>query len=264
MRNVNALLSATFVLVAAFAVTPAGAQPPGSPSGASAAKVHKAVEKGEPHSLKAADKAGPKGIKADEKRDKVEEKEAKADAKAAARADAGLTAADGGPSDAAKARHRGRGFRALGVDFQHGTVTKEQLKERIQAMQASREARKKEDREEVKRRWGSALLHPSCREELRHHARREAFLTRALFVAQTEVTGKKRDSLIERIEKLIDKEDERHARAMERLKSTPIPPASAMPASAASAAPAMPSAVPAAASSKVPAHAHSASKAGGQ
>ncbi len=259
MRDTNALLSAAFVLVAAFAVTPVGAQPAGSPSGASAGKAHKA-EKAEPHSLKAEDRAEQRAEKAAERRDKLDEKGAKADAPA----DGGPAPAGSAPlDDARKNHHQGRGFRGLGGDFQHGAVTKDQLKDRIKLMHASQAERKKEHREELKARWGAALMHPSCREELRHHARREAFLTRMLFVAQTEVTGPKKDALIARIEKLIDKEEARHTRAMERLKSSPMPPASAsagMPAAASAAAP-----VPAASGAMPHPHpAHSASKAGAQ
>jgi hypothetical protein len=98
------------------------------------------------------------------------------------------------------------------------------------------------------------------REELRHHARREAFLTRALFIAQTEPV-KNKEKIIARIEKLIEREDERHAKAMERLKANPNAAASASASAAPSAAPA-PSALTAK-SAKVPAAAHSA-KAGAQ
>jgi hypothetical protein len=250
-------------LVAAFGVTPVGAQPAGSPSGMSAGKAHKAdkADKG-PHPLKADEHAEHAAAKAGDKRDKLDEKAAKADAKA----DGGPTPADSAAAleSAKKNRYRGRGFRALGVDFQHGAVKKEELQDRIKAMQAARLERKKEHREELRARWGPALLHPSIREELRHHARREAFLSRMMFVAETEVTGKKKEALIARIEKLIDKENARHERAMERLKSNPNPPASASaaaPGSASAAAPA--SSVPAAASAKLPKPAHSA-KAGAQ
>jgi hypothetical protein len=51
-----------------------------------------------------------------------------------------------------------------------------------------------------------------------------ARLNRALLLAETEVT-KDKDKLIERIQKLIDKEQERHERAMARFKSTPATPA---------------------------------------
>jgi hypothetical protein len=263
MRHTNALLSAAFVLVAAFGVTAVAAQPAGSPSGMSAGQAHKA-EKAGPHALDANKKAHNPATKADDKRDKL-------DAKAAASAEPG---ADGGPTpadsaspleSARKNRYRGRGFRALGIDFQHGVVKKEELQDRIKAMHAARLERKKEHRAELRARWGPALNFPSIREELRHHARREAFLSRMMFVAETEVTGKKKEAMIARIEKLIDKENERHERAMQRLKSNPIPPASASaaaPGSASAAAPA--SSAPAAASAKLPKPAHSAGKAGAQ
>jgi hypothetical protein len=98
--------------------------------------------------------------------------------------------------------------------------------------------RRKEHREGLKKRWGATLAHPACRDELRHHARREAFLSRALFLAQTEVAPKDKDKLVERIQKLVEKENERHARAMERLKSAPPGASAAAPAAAPTAAPA--------------------------
>jgi hypothetical protein len=249
MRDTNRLLSAVFVLVAAFAAAPVVAQP----SGSSAAKSPKA----EARAAKADDKAD----RAQHKLDRAEDKAVAKDAKSASRDASG----PGRPPPEAMGsamgmhkghRHRVGGYRALGVDFRGGAVSKELLKERIAKMHQLRAERRKENREEVRRRWGAALMHPACREELRHHARREAFLTRALFLAQTEQV-KNKDALIARIEKLIDKENERHERAMERLKSTPIPPASASAAAPASAAP-----VPAAPSAGVPTPAASTEKAG--
>ena len=127
-------------------------------------------------------------------------------------------------------------------------MTKPELEKRIAEMRANKAERKKEHREGLRRRWGATLAHPAVREELRHHARREAFLSRALFLAQTQAAPKDKDKLVERIEKLIEKEDARHDRAMERLKSMPPPPASA---ASAAAAPGM-SAAPAAAPSAAP------------
>jgi hypothetical protein len=65
-----------------------------------------------------------------------------------------------------------------------------------------------------------------------------AFLNRAQFVAQTELTGDKQKKTLARIDKLIDLENERHDKALARLKGgeSPTPPGSAV--AAASAAPA--------------------------
>ena len=255
MRHTSRLLSAVFVLVAAFTATGVGAQP--SPSGMSAAK---APDKADSRALKAEEKAAKAPHKLDKADDKSAAKEAAKEEKAAARPEgsAGKTP-DPAASGMRSFRHHDMGgYRGLGVEFHKGGVSKEQLKERMEKMHAARIERQRHHRETIRTRWGAALAHPALREELRHHARREAFLTRALFVAQTEPV-KNKEKIIARIEKLIEREDERHAKAMERLKANP---------NAAASASAAPSAVPApsaltATSAKVPTAAHSA-KAGAQ
>jgi hypothetical protein len=129
------------------------------------------------------------------------------------------------------------GFGMLRDDYKAGKVTKAELRDRLAKLHESSGERRQEHRKALRDHWGSTLSHPACREELRHHGRRSAFLNRALLLAQTDATVKDKEKLIERIEKLFEKEDERHARAMERLKSMPgpEPSASAAPAAPASA-----------------------------
>jgi hypothetical protein len=229
------------VLLAAFASARAVAQP----AGKGADKATKAAEKAEAKAEKAeakADKADAKAAKAEAKADKAEAKaEAKAD-KADAKASKGEAEhghAPGEPSGHGAHGHGRGGVFALGDDFGHGRVKKAELEARLAAIRENMGERRQAHLAELKNRWGAALTHPSCREELRHHARRQAFLARAAFVAQTEVT-KDKEKLVERIEKLMAKEEERHARAMERLKSMPGaagmgPPPSTPPTTAASA-----------------------------
>jgi hypothetical protein len=225
MTEKSRWLSAVGVLIAAFAAAPAAAQPADSP-GKSAEKSAKAAEKAENKAAKAEDKAAQADVKAEKAEAradrKAEDKPGKGDEKGEAHGEHGrgpghMPGTDPQPGHGAD-RHRG--YRALGADFRDGKVTKAELKERIAAMRANATERRKEHREGLKKRWGATLAHPACREELRHHARREAFLSRALFLAQTEVAAKDKDKFLERIQKLIDKENERHARAMERLKAT--------------------------------------------
>jgi hypothetical protein len=259
MRDTNRLLSVVFVLVAASAATPLGAQPP-APSGMSAAK---STDKADSRALKADDKAGKGPHKFDRADDKAALKDEKGAAKDAAKVEKTAARPEGSAGNApdpaasgmrAFRRHEPGGYRGLGVEFHRGGVSKEQLKERMEKMQAARAERRKEHRLAVRQRWGTALAHPALREELRHHARREAFLTRALFVAQTEPV-KNKEKIIARIEKLIEREDERHAKAMERLRANPNAAASA---SAAPSAAAPASSALTAPSAKVPAPAHSA------
>ncbi len=65
--------------------------------------------------------------------------------------------------------------------------------------------------------------------ELTTHSRRLAQLNRALLLAESERQGKDKDKLVDRIEKLIDKENERHEKAMDRFKSGSTGPTAAGP-----------------------------------
>lgn len=136
--------------------------------------------------------------------------------------------------------HRRGAMRQLQEDLKAGKVKKDELKDKLAKLRESAGERGKEHRQELGKRWGNALALPPVREELKHHARRMAFLNRAMVLAETEAKDKDKDKLTERISKLIDKESERHDRAMEHLKSLPAPVASAT---------AAPSAAPAAAAS---------------
>jgi hypothetical protein len=152
-----------------------------------------------------------------------------------------------GAEDGKPGGHEGfrSAMRQLREDLKAGKVKKGDLKDKLAKMHESSSDRGKEHRQELAKRWGNALALPSAREELKHHARRMAFLDRALVLAETE--AKDKDKLTDRISKLIDKENERHERAMERLKSMPTPPGASAAAPAASAPPA--AAPPAAAGS---------------
>lgn len=134
---------------------------------------------------------------------------------------------------------KGRGaLRALIEDLKQGKLKKAELKDHLTKLRDNLAERRKHHQGELKARWGATLAMPAVREELQHHARRMARLNRAMLLAQTELT-KDKDKVVERIETLIDKEQRRHERAMERFKSMPKTPAgSAAPAaSAGSAAP---------------------------
>src|SRR5688572_28673851 len=182
MTEKSRWLSAVGVLIAAFAAAPAAAQPADAP-GKGAEKSAKAAEKGEAKAAKAEDKAAKADVKAEKAEAradrKAEDKPGKADEKGEhGRGPGHMPGTDPQPGHGAD-RHSPRGYRALGADFRDGKVTKAELKDRIAAMRANTAERRKEHREGLKKRWGATLAHPACREELRHHARREAFLSRA-------------------------------------------------------------------------------------
>jgi hypothetical protein len=118
--------------------------------------------------------------------------------------------------------HRGA-MRGLLEDFRAGKLKKGELKEHLGKLRANMAERRAQHQSELKTRWGAVLAMPSAKQELEHHARRMARLNRAALLAETEVT-KDKDKLVERIQKLIDKEQERHERAMTRFKSMPNAP----------------------------------------
>jgi hypothetical protein len=112
------------------------------------------------------------------------------------------------------------------------------LKERLAKWHASREERQREHRRSLFSRWGARAHQPSSVAELRLHAQREARLTRLEEVAGTERSGEERQRLLDKLDKLREREKERHERAMQRL-ALATPGASAAPSAAApSAAPA--------------------------
>ena len=125
---------------------------------------------------------------------------------------------------------RGDGFRNalrdLHEEMKAGKLSKDELKAKLAKLHETAGDRGKEHRRELSKRWGAALGTPSARTELEHHARRMAFLNRALVLAESD--AKNKTQLAQRITKLTDKENERHVRAMERLQAmSPTPPARA-------------------------------------
>lgn len=162
--------------------------------------------------------------------------------------------------DHGKAEGHGRGaLRELLAELKAGKLKKADVQARLAKLREDRGEREKDHREELKQRWGAALAMPAVREELEHHARRMAKLNRAMVLADTEVT-KDKDKLKERISKLVDQENTRHERAMERFKTMPAAPGAA--ASAAATPPAAPSA--AASAAATPPAAAASAKAGAQ
>jgi len=156
----------------------------------------------------------------------------------------GKPGTDDKPGEGPKPGLRGDGFRGglrqLHEEMKAGKLTKEQLQEKLAKLRESAGERGKQHRQELGKRWGNTLNLPPAREELKNHARRMAFLERAMVLAEGETKDK--DKLTSRISKLIEKENERHTRAMERFASAPpagsgAPPPSAAPAAAPPAAP---------------------------
>lgn len=112
-----------------------------------------------------------------------------------------------------------------------GKLSKAELKEKLDKLRGTEAERSREHKQELARRWGATVSRPAVTEELRHHARRIAFLNRAMLLAATENVQNK-DKVTERISKLIDLENQRHDKAMQRLKTEAPGPESAASANA--------------------------------
>ena len=118
------------------------------------------------------------------------------------------------------------GYWAIGEDYYKGESSKAELETRLAEMNRNRSERRKKHVEGLLKIWGARVLsHPDAREELRIHARREAYSARMLFLAHTHPSVKERAKLVERLEGIIENESARYTRAMERLQ--PAPPAGA-------------------------------------
>lgn len=91
----------------------------------------------------------------------------------------------------------------------------------------SRLERRQEHKKRLIARWGQALRRPDAVAELRHHAERMARLRRLRFLAETEREGKDQEKLLARIDKLIELEQARHERAMQRHQTPPGAPSGA-------------------------------------
>jgi hypothetical protein len=127
-----------------------------------------------------------------------------------------LDDADGGPP------HRGykNGLRELFQDLKDGKLKKEDLDAKLAQLKNTRDERRKEHREDLSKRWGPALSKAPARDELKLHARRMALLNRALVLAQQD-TKPDKDKTVDRVTKLLEKENARHERAMTQIQSRP-------------------------------------------
>lgn len=113
---------------------------------------------------------------------------------------------------------------------------REHMRDRLAKLDASRAERRKALRAKLEKRWGKALAADPVRAEMRRHAWRIARLTQARLLAED--LDKK--DMLERIDRLMEKESERHDKRMQKLAAA----AGAAPSAAAESAPA-PSAGPA-------------------
>ena len=89
------------------------------------------------------------------------------------------------------------------------------LKEALAKLRETRAERQKADRDELRSKYGDILQQPAVREELRTHDSRIARLNQIKRVADDE----KKSKISARADKLIDRENKRHDRRMDALKT---------------------------------------------
>ena len=160
----------------------------------------------------AAPSASADDKKSDHKGGKEHRKDAKEDRKDAKEAKKDLKDAKEDLKDARKdARESGAGGAGEGVKDARNKVAEAKRK-----LKETREERRKSERNLLRDKWGKELLQkPAVRAELRLHATRMAKLRHMKRLADE---GEKKE-LEARVDKLIDKENARHAARMDALKA---------------------------------------------
>ncbi|MDI1446702.1 hypothetical protein [Polyangium sp. 6x1] len=103
--------------------------------------------------------------------------------------------------------------RKAGADAKELREDKKEIREDKKELREDRKAKREARRKELREKWGDVVKRPGARAELEVHARRLARLAQARKVAEAD--GKK--ELVARIDKLVEKENARHQRAMKRL-----------------------------------------------
>jgi len=115
---------------------------------------------------------------------------------------------------------RPRGSADVGELSRRNQARHEATRARLAELESTRQARRLKRLEAFRLRYSAELLHdPGVRRELNHHARRMAFLHRAEFVAKNELEDPKRTQVLERVKRLLEREDARHAKRMQKLRS---------------------------------------------
>jgi len=92
---------------------------------------------------------------------------------------------------------------------------REEKREDADERREKRQERRRAHVEDLRKRWGDSLVHPALRAELKVHARRIARLNHMRRLAEKAEKPK----VVERIDKLIEKENARHQKHMDTLKS---------------------------------------------
>jgi hypothetical protein len=94
-------------------------------------------------------------------------------------------------------------------------VSKE-VREWRDKLRATRQERRAEERKAIRDKWGALVDKPRVREELTRHARRMAYLN---YMERLAKDLKKKDSVVDRVEKVRDREKARHEKRMDALRA---------------------------------------------
>lgn len=121
------------------------------------------------------------------------------------------------PPGSARWAHGGQ--EELAEQFRKRRPKPEEVQAKLRELHATADARRDEHRAELRKEFGNALGRKDLDDELRKHARRNAFLSRAKLVATTELDEPKRSAALARIDKLSAQENTRHDRAVQKLKA---------------------------------------------
>lgn len=117
--------------------------------------------------------------------------------------------------------HAGPGFHFMTAEMREKLRDKKfdpaEFKKQLAEWKEAREKRREEQRKMLISRWGAAIVKPTVAGELRLHAQRLARLQRFEELIATEKKGDERVRLLDRVQKMREREDSRHERAMQRL-----------------------------------------------
>lgn len=129
--------------------------------------------------------------------------------------------------DAARDQRDRSVYEKLRDEFKAGKISKEDFKAKVAKLHDSIAERRKIEAAQNKQEWGELVERIEVHTEMQDHARRIAYLDRALVVAETEVKDAEQAKLVARINALRDKENARHQAAMEKFRAALKPAAPA-------------------------------------
>jgi hypothetical protein len=122
----------------------------------------------------------------------------------------------------------------VGETFRKHRPKPAEIEAKLAELRATHAERRAAHLAAIKTRFSGPALHDKALvAELRAHARRLAFLSRAKFIASTQLDEPRRGATLTRIDKLMTRENERHERKVQKIKQAiAAPNASGVPSAA--------------------------------